>query len=282
MILRSYCTLKSPHVWCLGVLQYCWLCCSRFADSGIYADKFRARSASEWDVQRLCTVLELVYSTTPDNDRGLRDIVSEICATSISQLLGDYLLSSQRFETTLRNDGSLAFDLLVRVHSAKKLVDREKFLLQQTVHDGERALRRANETIQGLKEEVKSANAREGLLQWMREEEARAAEAWRALQEVRAERSTVRRDGQAGTGARVWEDPLVGPRITSPPLDLGSEGNSNDTKGNGARPFSKRDSSQLAWMTGAILVAAILFKVVTWIFIPPVETSVGIEERNAA
>ncbi len=198
-------------------------------------------------MRHLCTVLELVYSTTPDNDRGLRDIAIENCSKSINQsFLGDFLLSNQKFEAIVRNDGTLAFDVLVRIHRAKRLVDKEKVQLKQAVHDWEKRLRRANETIEGLRREVKSANtaAREQD-QLARDAEARAVLAREELQVLRAEGSIIRQHEQAGSGVR---------------------------------PVSQSDFFQLVWVMGkcwgfVILVYAILF--VVWII------DSAIEERNA-
>ncbi len=175
-----------------------------------------------------------------------------------------------------------AFDVLFRIHRAKTLVDKDKLQLKQAVHDGERRLRRANETIEGLRREVKSA------IPYGCERARPVGEGGRGasstgrevLQVVRAEGSTVR---QAGTGSRVGEENyLVGPWITSLPLDLGPEGNTKDAHGRARRSVSQRNSSYLAWITGAFLVLAILYQVLPWIFDPPLEISVGFKKRNEA
>ncbi|KAL8748532.1 MAG: hypothetical protein Q9184_007236 [Pyrenodesmia sp. 2 TL-2023] len=123
-------------------------------------DKFSARSTLKWDDESLLTVLELVYNTTPSSDQGLRKIISEICSTHINDSFGN-LLSNGRFKEIARNDGTLAFDVLVRIHQIKTCVEHS---LKNEIQEGSY---RAGETIGDLRQKLKSAeqeltNAREG------------------------------------------------------------------------------------------------------------------------
>lgn len=74
-------------------------------------EKFRGRSASHlWRYSDLFDALEVIYSNTPSSDRGLRDIISKLCANTNDE---EDLLEKPRFRELMSKDGSMALDVLV-------------------------------------------------------------------------------------------------------------------------------------------------------------------------
>lgn len=102
------------------------------------------------------TILELVYSTTPTSDRGLRNVISEICSKYINVSSGD-LLSGERFKEVMSNDGTLAFDVLVRISRSKRFVDARAVKLERTVKERDSVLGKHSSLIEDLRKEVRSA-----------------------------------------------------------------------------------------------------------------------------
>ncbi|KAL8920629.1 MAG: hypothetical protein Q9208_006111 [Pyrenodesmia sp. 3 TL-2023] len=119
-------------------------------------EKFMACSAFDWDEETLYTMLELVYSTTPTSDRGLRNIISDICSTHINSSSGN-LLSIERFKEIVRNDGTLAFDVLVRIHQTKRSADAKVDTLKRTVKERDSALGKSSSVVEDLRKEVRTA-----------------------------------------------------------------------------------------------------------------------------
>ncbi|KAL8896808.1 MAG: hypothetical protein Q9207_007525, partial [Kuettlingeria erythrocarpa] len=94
--------------------------------------KFRTRSALKWDEESLFTVLGIAYNTTPASDRGLGDIIAEICSSYINDSSGT-LLSNSRFEAIIKNDGALAFEVPVRIYGTKRAVDARVDMLERSL-----------------------------------------------------------------------------------------------------------------------------------------------------
>lgn len=50
-------------------------------------EKFEKLAWSQWPHEGFATIIEVVYSTTPETDHGLRDIITSICAEHIQEIL---------------------------------------------------------------------------------------------------------------------------------------------------------------------------------------------------
>ncbi|KAL8734282.1 MAG: hypothetical protein Q9181_003249 [Wetmoreana brouardii] len=72
--------------------------------------KFRSCSQEEWNDDDILTVLQLIYETTPGTDRGLRDIILNICSKH-----RDGLIRNTRFPGVLEKDSLLAYDMLIQI-----------------------------------------------------------------------------------------------------------------------------------------------------------------------
>ncbi len=101
-------------------------------------------------------MLELVYTTTPPSDRGLRDIIAEICTSYINDSSGTLLLNS-RFEAIIRKDGALALDVLVRIHGTKRAVDTRVESLERSLIERDEKLSDAGQKVKRMQEELSRA-----------------------------------------------------------------------------------------------------------------------------
>ncbi|KAL8895564.1 MAG: hypothetical protein Q9207_008116, partial [Kuettlingeria erythrocarpa] len=79
-------------------------------------EKFRSRSDPYfWMQSDLFLALEVIYSNTPSGDRGLRDIISKLCA-----IRTDEFSENPRFRELMCKDGSMALDVLVHSRTIYK------------------------------------------------------------------------------------------------------------------------------------------------------------------
>ncbi|KAL8806374.1 MAG: hypothetical protein Q9182_001404 [Xanthomendoza sp. 2 TL-2023] len=90
--------------------------------------KFEIRSSEEWQVQDILAVLPLVYETTPTTDRGLRDVMLNVCSSQM-----DRLVSNEKFREIVHNGAELAFDLLARTQSTCDEFKRENSSLHTSL-----------------------------------------------------------------------------------------------------------------------------------------------------
>lgn len=93
---------------------------STLKDIGVEKFSARCSSTGKWDEETLFSAIGTIYNTTPDGDRGLRDPISAICLQRIEDSSGD-VLKDTRFREILETNGAFAFDVLSRVHEAKKM-----------------------------------------------------------------------------------------------------------------------------------------------------------------
>ncbi|KAK0367797.1 BTB/POZ domain-containing protein [Colletotrichum limetticola] len=77
--------------------------------------KFKAAAAQFWDPSDFLYAASEAYTSTIDTDRGLRDAVLEAFAARKD------LLNNDEAKTTVKRQGSLAYDLLVYFHREGKL-----------------------------------------------------------------------------------------------------------------------------------------------------------------
>ena len=110
--------------------------------------KFRSLARSNPTLSCLGNVVRDVYSSTPDTNRGLRDLTSKVCATQISS---DIAL--EEWQSLMLDVGNFSFDLFKEV---MKLFQQERaqWLAEQvaTNHDLEES-RRAFGTLETSKTE---------------------------------------------------------------------------------------------------------------------------------
>ncbi|KAL8992660.1 MAG: hypothetical protein Q9169_006931 [Polycauliona sp. 2 TL-2023] len=69
--------------------------------------RFKARANDEWATVDIVTIMPIVYSTTPDSNRGLRKIMLDVCLRSTERLKWH-----ESFRTMLKGDASMSFDFL--------------------------------------------------------------------------------------------------------------------------------------------------------------------------
>ena len=76
-----------------------------------------------WICQEFSTVVAEVFTTTPDNDLGLRSVVSDICARHI-----DELLAREEWNQLLADNGAIGLSIFKVAHqrSVAKCADMEK------------------------------------------------------------------------------------------------------------------------------------------------------------
>lgn len=110
--------------------------------------KLEIRSSGNWREDDILHVLQEIYSTTPAADRGLRDIIINVCAR-----YADDLMLHEGFRQLLQQDAALAMEILDRVHSTK-------LQLGQRAHDLEQHKTRLQTQEATLKDE----------LEWTKEE----------------------------------------------------------------------------------------------------------------
>lgn len=82
--------------------------------------KFEVRAADEWAAEDIISILPKVYTTTPDSDRGLRQIMQDVCLRSM-----EHLMCHKNFRTMLKGDASMCFDVLdaVQMRSEEREFD---------------------------------------------------------------------------------------------------------------------------------------------------------------
>ncbi|KAL8920630.1 MAG: hypothetical protein Q9208_006112 [Pyrenodesmia sp. 3 TL-2023] len=154
-------------------------------------DNFAACSMGKWDDESLYTVLEAVYEITPTTDRGLRDVISEICARQLDEPYGwstSRLMFQPKFQSIIYKDASIALDLL-------NLAYEEKLLLRGEVLALETSLDGRDKEVQNLRDRNKNATV-----------SAQAA-ARRAGEEQKILRALVLKDTNFARVPILQEDP---------------------------------------------------------------------------
>ncbi|KAI9782297.1 MAG: hypothetical protein M1816_001910, partial [Peltula sp. TS41687] len=68
---------------------------------------FSACAALHWPPENIQEIIKLVYESTPDNDRGLREIVTNLCLPHL-----DDLMKSDSFQATLLEQSAFCRDVL--------------------------------------------------------------------------------------------------------------------------------------------------------------------------
>lgn len=88
--------------------------------------KFEIRSARSWQVDDIVGVLKAVYRTTPSTDRGLRDIIINVCSSYI-----DGLVSHKELRQMLHDDSALASEMLDQLHNTAIELGQKVFDLER-------------------------------------------------------------------------------------------------------------------------------------------------------
>ncbi|KAL8890186.1 MAG: hypothetical protein Q9215_002616, partial [Flavoplaca cf. flavocitrina] len=69
--------------------------------------KFQLRAAGEWAPEDIISILPKVYAATSESDRGLRQIMLDVCLRST-----EYLMCHKGFRSMLKGHASMCFDIL--------------------------------------------------------------------------------------------------------------------------------------------------------------------------
>ncbi|KAL8917161.1 MAG: hypothetical protein Q9208_008130 [Pyrenodesmia sp. 3 TL-2023] len=88
--------------------------------------KFEIRSAEKWHVDDIIRVLPEIYKTTPSTDRGLRDIIINVCSRYLNGLM-----LHKGLRRILHDNSALASEMLDQLHntalnSGQKIFDLEQ------------------------------------------------------------------------------------------------------------------------------------------------------------
>ncbi|KAL8771541.1 MAG: hypothetical protein Q9209_002983 [Squamulea sp. 1 TL-2023] len=96
--------------------------------------KFEVRAADEWAVKDIVTILPIVYATTPPSDRGLRQIMLDVCLRSMERLM-----CNKDFRAMLHGDASICFDVLDAVQMKNEERELGNPIIKDTCEDLEKA-----------------------------------------------------------------------------------------------------------------------------------------------
>ncbi|KAL8930453.1 MAG: hypothetical protein Q9208_000637 [Pyrenodesmia sp. 3 TL-2023] len=110
----------------------------------------------KWAHEDLFTVLEVVYRTTPFSDRGLRDIISVVCAYEIDDTRAD-LRKSPRFQEVMSRDATMAFDVLVRADDIRRSLRRKVENLENQLQEQAIEVQAGQKHIKTLEERLEEA-----------------------------------------------------------------------------------------------------------------------------
>lgn len=88
--------------------------------------KFEIRSAESWQVDDIVTVLKAVYGTMPSTDRGLRDIIINVCSSYL-----DGLMYHKEFRQILHDNSALAVEMLDQLHKTALEIGQKVFDLER-------------------------------------------------------------------------------------------------------------------------------------------------------
>ncbi|KAL8896809.1 MAG: hypothetical protein Q9207_007526 [Kuettlingeria erythrocarpa] len=126
--------------------------------------RFASRSVGKWDDESVCAVLEVVYATTPTSDRGLRDIISEICARQLDEtqmipLGSSRLMSRWRFQALVHKDPSLAVDLLNLTHRDKRSLKEKTSALESLLGQRDEEVNDFAVQVRSLRDQQRSTTA---------------------------------------------------------------------------------------------------------------------------
>ncbi|KAL8671910.1 MAG: hypothetical protein Q9168_003603 [Polycauliona sp. 1 TL-2023] len=75
-------------------------------------EKFQTHAADQWTTDDIISIMPIIYSTTPDSDRGLRQIMLNVCLRSTTT---NRLMAIEPFQAMLKRDSSMCFDILAAV-----------------------------------------------------------------------------------------------------------------------------------------------------------------------
>ncbi len=78
--------------------------------------KFEDLASAAWDCEEFPAIVATVFDSTPDTDLGLRDVVSNICAARI-----DELLASETWTELIANDGAIGVAVFKLAHKSSVL-----------------------------------------------------------------------------------------------------------------------------------------------------------------
>ncbi|KAJ9666177.1 hypothetical protein H2201_003611 [Coniosporium apollinis] len=107
--LLSRLQLKADPDACLSTHAQVYAMADKYNISGLRAlavEKYEKAASKYWDTEGFPQSIHIVYSSTPDQDRDLRDIVVKTISDHMS------LLGTSEMEATMRELNGLAFDVL--------------------------------------------------------------------------------------------------------------------------------------------------------------------------
>ncbi|KAI4088817.1 MAG: hypothetical protein LQ344_005794 [Seirophora lacunosa] len=155
-------------------------------------EKFEARCRGfRWADANLVVALEMVYSSTPETDRGLRDIMARVCLQHIDESSGKVLDAPQLQELMIK-EGALGVDVLVRAHAETRSLREHEMMLVET-HEELRDER--DNLMDTLDRERAEAARKEEETASIQEEAARIQEEAASIQEgaVRTQQEAARK-----------------------------------------------------------------------------------------
>ncbi len=108
--------------------------------------KFETLASAAWDCEEFPAIVASVFDSTPDTDLGLRDIVSNICAARI-----DELLASETWTELIAKDGAIGVAVFKLAHksSVARIGDAKREIV-----DGELELEGARRAVKALMEDL--------------------------------------------------------------------------------------------------------------------------------
>ena len=114
--------------------------------------RFLVGSLSKWTLDDILTVLKQVFDTTPATDRGLRDIMLNVCSLNM-----DRLMVLHTFRQMLCSDATLAVDILDRCQNTKESLNHEVIFLKAELQSREHEKTGSQKALQSLRDQLKTA-----------------------------------------------------------------------------------------------------------------------------
>ncbi|KAL8938269.1 MAG: hypothetical protein Q9216_003986 [Gyalolechia sp. 2 TL-2023] len=123
------------------------------------AKRFENGVTGDWETDDILTMMTEVYNTTPITDRGLRENMLKVCSR-----YADELMALPAFHEVIRNDGSVAADIVRMFHDAQGTLETEIRKLKEALEDLSTENRQSRKEVQSLQDKLTSAR------QWATEE----------------------------------------------------------------------------------------------------------------
>ncbi|KAL9626246.1 MAG: hypothetical protein Q9204_007460 [Flavoplaca sp. TL-2023a] len=108
--------------------------------------KFEVCAAGEWAPEDIISILPKVYATTPESDRGLRQVMFNVCMGSYKDLM-----CHEGFRT-MQGDASMCFDLLDTVRTRREEPEINDAIPQEKLMRLKRVIKWTKVQEQGFKQ----------------------------------------------------------------------------------------------------------------------------------